>query len=387
MNSVVRFLLIAFFTCLVCLGCSKPQAKLTGLVVDGLSGEPIPGVKVVATTQTDIVEEKEFATLAAETGPDGKFSITTPLANRSYRLEMTKEYYSDANASSETPDLEQTREIDSVNMFRFPDVTGTVLAAFEGTPLEGCKVSLGDKETTTDATGAFKFQTVPPGGTAILAQCANLTRETSLYVDKDVGVQDVGQLLVSSIPDSKTGIWSKSTGSGGLSPINSEHTFSKWFQSVSSSDHQGAATELNSRQGRINAEDVVPELRLAPTLPRGSILVSRSSDLYAAPVFHSAEAKRLGESSLSPDDYFIATDGYKPYVHPYYGGVSYDRQWYFNRRMYSLSSFDELNVDQGKLRLYRLDVPAGLYCLGRPVFSDRLYVWTAKSGCVLIFVK
>lgn len=372
---------LAFGGVLSCLACGGPESKLAGIVLDGISGEPVVGVKVVAGTSTDIVEEKKFAVIETKTGADGRFVISSKLANREFEVEMTKEDYTTVATKMLSPAFEQTREVDATRMYRFPDVSGTVVSWLTGNPLANCSVECAGKTTQTDAEGRFSFSLVPPGSQPIKATCGDQVRTTTVSVSTTTDLEEMESLEVSSIPESDARMWYMS-GEAAV-PIDSDYQFSKYFQSLYLTNQQCVVTSLNSDQGIVRGDDFNPVLKKAPVLRSGSILLAYSDDLVAAPVYYSSTTHQVGRHVLKGNTYFIATVGMEPFALRSSYNPPDHISWFFKRGVVLLNTQKTVHVDAGRLTMYELDLSPGIYCLGRTI--DRY--WSRKSGCVVVRIE
>ena len=80
-------------------------ARMTGIVVDSISGEPLAGAGIRAVTGSDIVEFEPYIDIAKVTDESGSFTVETLLYNQRYRVQAHKDnwvrlLWDDAHAAS-----------------------------------------------------------------------------------------------------------------------------------------------------------------------------------------------------------------------------------------------------------------------------------------------
>ena len=354
------------------------------MVSDGISGKPVVGVKIVATTQTDIVEEKSNSEIITETDDHGRFLIASKLALRTFNVKFSKDKYSEVFTQWDVPEFEQTRDIGTVNIFRFPDVEGLVIDAVSGSPLAGCKVELSSIEIQTDTEGKFRFAQISPGDQTVKATCGDKVRTTSVFVDSRADVENIGPLEVSNITPSPTDFWYFDGAT--VHPIESEHKLSRWFQEVYITSKHCPATRVDNRRGDVSGSDFRKDLTNAPTLHRGSVLISNRMVVQAAGVFYSPTRRQFDWATsggeLWEDQYYIGTDGIEFDQGSHYTGVT--EAHYFKPSLETLNIVKRINVDIGELALFEINLSPGIYCLGKA--STNSY-WGKTSGCTIIRVE
>jgi murein DD-endopeptidase MepM/ murein hydrolase activator NlpD len=99
-------------------------AAIEGKVVDYFSNEPIPGVEVIATTETRIKEELPLARLTARTDSQGRFLLQGGLPLRRYALTVRKQGYAEQKGYAGTANVGQTVLIDDIKTLKLPEAPG-----------------------------------------------------------------------------------------------------------------------------------------------------------------------------------------------------------------------------------------------------------------------
>jgi len=127
------------------------KATVSGTVVDDQEN-PLEGVKVTFVTADSKKEQKAATTTDAE----GKYSVEVPSTGRVVSFEKDG-YATFSTTIAEARFAAGAIKIDAELIFSQASIEGKVVD-LESNPYEGVKVTCADKETTTDATGTYKFE-------------------------------------------------------------------------------------------------------------------------------------------------------------------------------------------------------------------------------------
>lgn len=120
------FFLLSIF--LVSTACSEQLGGAKGKVIDALSGLPISGAEVVATTETNIESEQRYKKIIIKTGKDGTYQIKG-LRNKHYKIKVFKKDYFSMDESVTIPEKSNLLMEDIVlfpiplHLFTFSDLT------------------------------------------------------------------------------------------------------------------------------------------------------------------------------------------------------------------------------------------------------------------------
>jgi outer membrane protein OmpA-like peptidoglycan-associated protein len=124
--------------------------SIAGRVVDAQSGAPIAEARVTAGGRT------------MQTDPQGAF-LFDPVEAGTLDIAASASRYHDAR---QTLELARAAQAD-IRIELDPIITGTLIGkvvdAESGQPLPGARIALAGLDTTVDANGAFRFETVPAG--------------------------------------------------------------------------------------------------------------------------------------------------------------------------------------------------------------------------------
>lgn len=129
MKHTEKIYISIFLICLsVIFGCDlfTSGSSIKGNLVDAISGEPIKGFKIVATTKTDIEEELSGSNLETMTDDKGEFIIKGVLPNKKYKITPSRDGYLSDTYYIDSPNKGETRIIDKTIYVVF-DVPGTGL--------------------------------------------------------------------------------------------------------------------------------------------------------------------------------------------------------------------------------------------------------------------
>lgn len=173
----ISIIISILFICLgITIGCDliMPSSKIKGKVINPLSGEPFKGIKIIATTKTNIAEERKKSKLETITDDSGDFLLKGALPNKKYRIIASKDGYVSSIYYAKSPEKGKTRLIDKpIYILKNPPSRGLFIVNKDGSQI----VSVPKKhENYLD----FKINRIPiwkiNDTDIILIHCGNISR-------------------------------------------------------------------------------------------------------------------------------------------------------------------------------------------------------------------
>lgn len=145
---------------LASLASCNQTSSISGNVEDEFLSSPISGVKITASTSTDILEDKKFEKVTTKTDNEGKFVISGLSSKYSYTIIAEKEgYLSNWQNNISPPEEGKTKLLSSIiTLAKSIPITGKIVDA-KNNPLQNVDVSIKGKNhvTVTKADGLFEF--------------------------------------------------------------------------------------------------------------------------------------------------------------------------------------------------------------------------------------
>lgn len=165
-------LLLVLLVSLLFINCGS---SITGEVTEMYSNEPIQDATVMASTSTNIAEDKKYERKSAKTDASGKFTIKGVSPKYNYRIEALKDGYFTTEAGIariQPPEGGKTRIINRpLALIKKQMVTGNIVERFSLTGIPGAKVVATAKKrkriidkiiTSTDDNGTFEIGPFQP---------------------------------------------------------------------------------------------------------------------------------------------------------------------------------------------------------------------------------
>jgi hypothetical protein len=120
-----KCLLLTFggLLCLLAINTTCLASNLQGRVINYITNTPAKNLKVVAVTNTDIIEEQKYAKLTATTDNNGVFKITKALKSKRYKLYIDSKNYISTSIYSRSPEKNVTRAIkENIYVAKLPKI-------------------------------------------------------------------------------------------------------------------------------------------------------------------------------------------------------------------------------------------------------------------------
>lgn len=113
---IVLFLFLCFF---LTTACSEQLGGAKGNVRNVLTGQPIGGADVVATTNTNIESEQRYKQVITKTDKNGSF-VVKGLRNKSYNIRIVKEGFTPGETYADIPAKSNMLIEKPINLFPLP---------------------------------------------------------------------------------------------------------------------------------------------------------------------------------------------------------------------------------------------------------------------------
>lgn len=160
---------------------------LTGKITDAATGAPIPGAEVT-------FQGKDFT---GRTDESGTYVITDIPSHEQFTVKFTADGYVGKSFTMGSSAWLQTMDVSLSKRVTTGSITGTVIDAATSLPLAGVAVTLtsdSSKTATTDSSGAFTLNTLPPGPQRISLDLAGYTPRILTTTITVGSVGNVGKL-------------------------------------------------------------------------------------------------------------------------------------------------------------------------------------------------
>lgn len=154
MNRFAVFLLIVSFVS----GCSD-NSKLQGSVVDAISKSPIKGVTIIATTKTDIQEDKKYEIRTSSTNSQGQFVLKGLSPKYSYEVTAQKDSYA-SDSINITPEAENKTKIIERPLLICPIPSKEGISIWESTSWKPLEENITFRVAETGIRPSMAFNTI-----------------------------------------------------------------------------------------------------------------------------------------------------------------------------------------------------------------------------------
>lgn len=119
MKKIIFFILSVFTVFTLLCDFVMAGSNIKGKVIDPF-GYPVKGIKVIATTQTDIEEEQNKKQIMAVTNTNGEFLLKGGLEGKGYKIDILKEGYTSSEVNEYFPGKGKTRLLKPMYIFKSP---------------------------------------------------------------------------------------------------------------------------------------------------------------------------------------------------------------------------------------------------------------------------